>query len=105
MKKIITKIIPAGVITLASSIKAHAQISYNTAQSQASSSGVKQFIDTWGNTFLYLMLFGGIVGLAWVGVELLFFDKEIRDVKKGLIGAVIMVIAPAIVIAAKNANS
>ena len=70
---------------------------FSQVDSAGSTTGLGGFISAYGNTGLLVMVLLGILGVCWIGVELMFFDKEIRDVKKGLIGFVILVVAPAIV--------
>lgn len=73
---------------------------YATAATEANKTGLTKYITGFGGTFLLLMLAGGIIGGAWIAVELMLFDKELRDCKKGLIGASILTIAPAMIFAA-----
>ena len=97
--KTLQKLLLATALAPIAATQSFAQISYANAEAAANASGMGGFIRNWGGTFLLIMIALGVVGLGWVGIELMFFDKEIRDVKKGLIGAVILIIAPAVIYA------
>lgn len=67
---------------------------YSTATEAANQTGWGQYIQTFGGIFLYACIILGVIGVAWSAVELMFFDKEFRDVKKTLIGGAILIIGP-----------
>ena len=54
---------------------------YSQVDSAATATGMGGLLSGWGNTILAGFVCLSICGFVWCGIELMFLDKEIRDVK------------------------
>jgi hypothetical protein len=65
---------------------------YSQAKTFGNQTGLGKYIEAFTGVTMLFFAGLGILGVGWIALELLVFDKELRDIKKSVIGVGIFIV-------------